>query len=210
MPRHPRAQAIAPLFAGIAALGLAAPASALLINDVPDDRVLACQADPGLQGCSTVLTGIYVCENAAEMEGCAEVLQRLAVLNGDVEPEDEAMTQAELETAVEPRAEGELAEDLDEDDLTPAELAQQDDDEEREGDAGLVAGGSEGGSADGGSGQGAPDGLASNGALPSTHDAPAGTAEATEQQAPGLADEPEETIAPQTPERAAEPGSAPA
>lgn len=172
------------LLAGAVALPLmAVPGHALLLDNVPDETIIACQADAALQGCATVLTGIYVCENAPDMQGCAEFAQRLGGLEVSAVPDNpaEAAAAAEGDPALEEvvvnaRGEGALVDDLDAEEFTPEELANQEPEdaaarEAREADAPVV-----------------------------NRDAPADASEASGQQAPGLADAPESTVAPQSPE----------
>lgn len=181
------------LLAGAFALPLmAVPGHALLLDNVADETILACQADAALQGCATVLTGIYVCENAPDMQGCAEFAQRLGGLEVNAVPDNPAEAAAASEgdpaleeVVVNARGEGALVDDLDAEEFTPEELANQEpedaaarDAREAEADTPVVS-----------------------------RDAPADAPDATTQQAPGLADAPETTVEPQPPETDAEPDS---
>ncbi|MDO5658769.1 MAG: hypothetical protein Q4G36_10685 [Paracoccus sp. (in: a-proteobacteria)] len=233
------------LIAGALALPLlAAPAQALLVDNVPDETIAACQADPGLQGCATVLTGIYVCENAPDMQGCAAFAQRLDAIGTPDNPA-EAVAAAEgnpalEEVVVNARGEGALVDDLDAGEFTPEELAGQEPEDmaprvdeaapaqpataqPATAPAPAQAAPSQpatDGAAQPATAQPAPAQPATNApaqpatetpaqpatetpaqpATEPTREAPADAGEATTQQAPGLADEPQQTVTEQPPE----------
>lgn len=133
-----------PLFAlSLAALPMTAVAQEA---DITGARIMACEAERTGESCATLLSQIFVCDNAPEMEGCEALLslrtaavdmaEREAEMNDtetgdDVgivdEPEDDA-------NDVEVRAEGELADELEEESLTEDEERLRDEDEEGEAD----------------------------------------------------------------------------
>ena len=126
------------------ALSLAALPMAAQAQDqgITGARILACEADRTGENCATLLSQLYVCKEAEEMAGCAELLalrdaavdlsEREGALNGDEQdgedddgagneaPEGEAGAEDGIVTQpegaehieVEVRAEGELADEL--------------------------------------------------------------------------------------------------
>ena len=149
----------------LAALPLAAAAQdAGTSVEVSGQRILACEADRTAEGCSTLLSQIFVCNDAPEMAGCADLLglreaaldlaEREAALNGADEGEGVIFEPEESENDVIVRAEGELVEELEDEALTGAEEQLRagddpgtDDATTRPDDDGEAAAGSEGGDA---------------------------------------------------------------
>jgi len=123
------------------ALSFAAPFAALPISaaaqdaeasgEVSGQRILACEADRSAEGCSTLLSQIFVCDAAPEMAGCEDLLglreaalvlaEREAALNGEDEGEGVIFGPEETENDVLVRAEGELVEELEDEALTETE-----------------------------------------------------------------------------------------
>ncbi|MCC5970076.1 MAG: hypothetical protein JJU15_09005 [Pararhodobacter sp.] len=128
-----------PLFAlSLAALPMAAAADEASAPDaagINGARILACEADRTGEGCATLLSKLFVCESAEEMAGCSDLLalrdaavelaEREAVVNGDATDEDDGIVTEPDEDIdeidVEVRAEGELADELEEEALTDDE-----------------------------------------------------------------------------------------
>ena len=156
-----------PLFAlSLAALPMAAQAQE---EGISGARILACEADRTAEGCATLLSKLFVCDQAEEMTGCADLLalreaavdlnEREAALNGEEageEGDDEAGIVEEPEEdeniEVEVRAEGELVDELEDEALTEGEERLREEDEEDEngadGDASEDEAGTEAGGAD--------------------------------------------------------------
>lgn len=185
------------------ALSLAALPMAAQAQDqgITGARILACEADRTGENCATLLSQLYVCKEAEEMAGCAELLalrdaavdlsEREGALNGDEQdgedddgagneaPEGEAGAEDGIVTQpegsehieVEVRAEGELADELEEESFTEGEERLREEDEAENGDANDATGrpdddasdeggADEGGAAEDAAGQGAENGAA--------------------------------------------------
>lgn len=139
------------------ALSLAALPMAAQAQDqgITGARILACEADRTGENCATLLSQLYVCKQAEEMAGCAELLalrdaainmsEREGALNGDTAEngDDEAATDEEASSdegivtepegaediEVEVRAEGELVDELEDEALTEGEERLREEDE---------------------------------------------------------------------------------
>ena len=131
MPRR-RFPLLALSFAApFAALPFAAAAQDADASDVSGQRIIACEADRTAEGCSTLLSQIFVCDGAPEMAGCDDLLglreaavdlaEREAALNGDDDGEGVIFEPEESENDVLVRAEGELVEELEDEALTEVE-----------------------------------------------------------------------------------------
>jgi len=145
------------LFAlSLAALPVAAHAQE---QGITGARILACEADRTGENCATLLLQLYVCKQAEEMAGCAELLglrdaainmsEREGALNGDTEEggEDDGARDEEPardegivtepegaeDIEVEVRAEGELVDELEDEALTEGEERLRADDEADDG-----------------------------------------------------------------------------
>ena len=117
----------------LAATALMAP-SALAQDAVQPsaERIAACTADRGGEGCATVLNRVMVCAAAPAMAGC-EAVNAAAEAAADL-VEDEPNAVDDIEPDVEVRAEGELdGEDESEDGAAPDDAEEPaDEDEETE------------------------------------------------------------------------------
>lgn len=143
-----------PLFAlSLAALPMGAVAQD---TDITGARILACEADRSEENCSTLLSQIFVCDNAPEMAGCAELLslrdaaidmeEREAEMNDNGADEDTGEDDTgdedigivdepeDSELDVEVRAEGELVDELVDEALTEEEERLREEDDEDESD----------------------------------------------------------------------------
>ncbi len=85
------------------------------------ERIAECAEDRRAEGCATLLVRVLVCEQAPDLAGCDEI-------NAAVEEAE--LTAEDIEAEVEPRAEGELADDETADDDAELDETEEEDDEE--------------------------------------------------------------------------------